>query len=154
MHPRYKLINLVGRHKHVRDAATEIYNYASGYPVFRDHTMIFHTNPTTIKLSLENVVNIKNFNQNTSPKIIINCFPATSYENLLSLNIYVSYQSRYLYENINLSVQGFAITDDYKQQLLEKYYLYNDIYSLTDSESVKMSRIKSYIENNTLTEVP
>ena len=60
----------------------------------------------------------------------------------------------YLYENINLSVQGFAITDEYKQHLLEKYYLYNDIYSLTDSENTKMSSIKSYIENNTLTEVP
>lgn len=154
MQSRYKLINLVGRYKYVREASHEIYNYISGYPEFRDHTMIFNTNPTTIKLSLENIVNIKNFNNNTSPKIIINCFPATSYENLLSLNIYVSYKSRYLYENINLSVHRFALDEEYKHSLLQKYYLYNDIYSLTDSENTKIGKIKSYIENNTLIDVP
>ena len=151
---RYKIINLVGRHKHVREASHEIYNYVSGYSEFRNHTMMFLTNPTIIKLSFKNIINIKYFNNNTSPKIIINCYPATSYKNLLYLNNYINEKSRYLYENINISVHKFAIDDKYKQELLQTYYLYNDIYSLTDSEYTKINNIKSYIKNNTLIDVP
>lgn len=142
---RYKIINLVGRYKFVREACEDIYDCALSMPAIRGNIQILHSNPKTQELTLRPFVDFYRFKGNETPKLIIHCFPCTSYKNLEDLNKYIDTKSIHIFEKMNLFVHQPPIEPDYREDILSRRTLYNDLYCTNDPYEHKQMKIMKYI---------
>jgi hypothetical protein len=147
MHPQYgfKIINLVGRHKHVREACGEIFDMAVRHNFLERRVCLLSTTPKTFEMALDSFINVYSFDKNENKRLIINCYPSASLYSVIELNEHISKRSDNVYKSINLYANYHQINDQYKHELLGKYSIYNDFYTLTDSYDKRLEKIAKYI---------
>ena len=140
-----KIINLSGRYKFVRDACEDIYDYALSLPSLEGKIQILHSNPRTVDVTLRPFVNFYKTSSTVEPNLIIHCFPYTTYKNLQDLNNYVDKESLNMFTKINLFVHEPCIIDSFKQDILGRRSIYNDLYCTSDSYENKNKQIQKYL---------
>ena len=143
-----KIINLTGRYKFVREACEDIYDHALNLPSLEGRIQVLHSNPTNHRLSLDPYVNFYKTSMTAQPRLIIHCYPYTTYKNLQDLNNYVNKESLNVFTNINLFVHEPYIIDEFKQEILGRRTVYNDLYCISEPYETKQKRIQKYLDMN------
>ena len=150
MYPQYgfKIINLVGRHKHVREACGEIFDIAVKHNFLERRLCLLNTTPKNYEYVFHDYINVYNFNKNENKRLIINCYPTTSLYALVELNEHICKKSDNVYRSINLFANMHQINEQYKQEVLGRYSIYHDFYTLSDSYDQKVDKLAKYIGPN------
>ena len=159
----YKFITLVGRSAMVQRACHEMVKYrhdcvmagsckTGEVDMFRKRDIpvsVLYTNPTTINDIIVPVVKLDIFDVVKTPKLIINCFPNTTMQNLIDLNNVVERQSAHLYETINLFVSNPVLPRSNQDDLMEKSYgRIHGVYCLMDDDEFKLEQLKTHMNHN------
>lgn len=143
-----RIINLLGRYKHVRDASVDIYDfYNNNNGIFKNRVINMHSQPHTVNYQLKNIFEWHKNPTINNPILIINRFPATSYSQLIDLNINIMKQSNYTFDILNLIVHNQKINDEFYKELLDKKVYYHDIFTLCENEYEKFEKINKYLLN-------
>jgi len=140
-----KIINLSGRYKFVRDACEDIYDYALSIASLEGRIQVLHSNPRTVDITLSPFVNFYKTSSTVQPKLIIHCFPYTTYKNLQELNNYVDKESINMFTNVNLFVHEPRIIESFKNDILGRRSIYTDLYCTSDTYENKNKKIQKYL---------
>jgi hypothetical protein len=142
---RYKIINILGRYKHVYEACHDINNYALGIPLIRNNVHIFQSSPMTTRLQLDKFIDFTQSKYMNKTLLLIHCFPNTNYAQLKKLNQYIDSITLHAFQKVNLYAHGKHFSYDIREQIMKKHELYNDLYCTSDFYDIKYKKITNYI---------